>query len=433
MEIVGKTNFDFHDKNTAEKLNNINELVMSTGKPYEGEESVYYIGGHFASCLSSKIPIYNIHGKSAGLLGVSFDITQKKKIEELENKLKLQKELYNAAKWVAHDIVQPVTALKEYLDLNTSLQEREKKIFTETAQRIESIADRLLTKYRGGKDLVETNYILVRGCLQYCVNTQMSEHRHPKIEFKNVFDDSNKFVFIAGNFVDFSRMISNLVNNAVEAIRNEEGIISIGYTVKDEDVEIRIEDNGKGMPKKVIERIVNGEKVETTKERGHGIGTEQVMETVKGLKGKMEIKNKEEGGIEIILKFPKVQTAKCFKDSIRLRKGNMVIVLGDEVLMHKIWKEKMKRYEKEVKIKYFNKGLEVLKFLKTKKDKEKSFLITDYKLMNQDINGINVVGKSDMKDRHILVTNVYLTDIKDFDKRVNYIKHSQKLFLMILI
>ncbi|MDR2616950.1 MAG: hypothetical protein LBC22_03990 [Endomicrobium sp.] len=32
-EVKGKTNFGFHDHDTAVKLNRVNELIMSTGKP----------------------------------------------------------------------------------------------------------------------------------------------------------------------------------------------------------------------------------------------------------------------------------------------------------------------------------------------------------------------------------------------------------------
>ncbi|MDR2817995.1 MAG: PAS domain-containing protein, partial [Endomicrobium sp.] len=110
-EVVGKTNFDFHEENVANELNKINELVMSTGKHYKGEEPAL-INGKYETYLSQKIPIFNIYGKCIGLLGVSFDITEKKKIEELENKLKMREELYKIAKEVSHDIASPVTSLK---------------------------------------------------------------------------------------------------------------------------------------------------------------------------------------------------------------------------------------------------------------------------------------------------------------------------------
>ncbi|MDR3196223.1 MAG: ATP-binding protein, partial [Endomicrobium sp.] len=42
-------------------------------------------------------------------------------------------------------------------------------------------------------------------------------------------------------------MISNLLNNAVEAIEMKKGIIDVSYAVKGDKVEIKIKDNGKGM------------------------------------------------------------------------------------------------------------------------------------------------------------------------------------------
>jgi signal transduction histidine kinase len=99
--------------------------------------------------MSHKLPLTNSAGKNVGLLGISVDITDRKKKEELKKELEVQKELYNTARWVSHDIVQPVNVLKGYLDLNKSLKEEEKKIFGEVARSIENIVDRLLQKYRG--------------------------------------------------------------------------------------------------------------------------------------------------------------------------------------------------------------------------------------------------------------------------------------------
>ncbi|MDR2251412.1 MAG: PAS domain-containing protein [Endomicrobium sp.] len=110
-EVIGKTNIDFHDSVTAKELDYINELVMSTGKPYEIEESGYVLRER-KDCLAKKVLLFDSLGKVIGLLGVSFDITEKKKIEELESKLKMREELYNIAKEVSHDIASPLMSLK---------------------------------------------------------------------------------------------------------------------------------------------------------------------------------------------------------------------------------------------------------------------------------------------------------------------------------
>ncbi|MDR1103757.1 MAG: ATP-binding protein, partial [Endomicrobium sp.] len=49
-------------------------------------------------------------------------------------------------------------------------------------------------------------------------------------------------------------MLLNLLNNAVEAIEGKKGEIKVEVRVG-EEVEIRVKDNGKGMPKEMAEKL----------------------------------------------------------------------------------------------------------------------------------------------------------------------------------
>ncbi|MDR3306485.1 MAG: GHKL domain-containing protein [Endomicrobium sp.] len=223
-------------------------------------------------------------------------------------------------------------------------------------------------------------------------------------------------------------MISNLLNNAVDAVEeidNKKGIIKVEYRVNGDKVEIKIKDNGKGMPKEMAEKLMKGEKVGTSKKSGYGLGMEQAQSVLKAIKGQMRIESKENVGTEFILTFPKVKKPKNVADKIEIKKGNTVVILDDDPLMYKIWKEKLKKYNKEITLKFFKKGLEALKYLKSLENKEKVFLIADYELQ-RDINGIDVIEKAGMKDRHALVTSAYLPDIKDFPKKSEYLKMFHK-------
>ncbi|MDR2644695.1 MAG: hypothetical protein LBB44_01760 [Endomicrobium sp.] len=97
--------------------------------------------------------------------------------------------------------------------------------------------------------------------------------------------------------------------------------------------------------------------------------------------------------------------------------------------MHEVWREKLKGYEKEIRVKYFTEGIEALKYLNTVEKKEKVFLITDYELRKQEIRGVNVIDKSGMKDRHLLVTNMYLSEIKEFNNKSAHLKMFPKCYL----
>jgi signal transduction histidine kinase len=382
--------------------------------------------------LSIKSP-FIINGKVGGVIGLSVDITDRRKREELETELNMQRGLYKIAKEVAHDICSPLSALEIVRNLSLDkLPEKEREIFELSTRRIKDITNKLIEKYRYGVtenieskedgEKKEQEWIMPSS-IKDIIESMKYRYQDREIKFRFI-EKREKFAFIKGEYSDFNRMMTNLIKNGVEAIEGKRGEIDVRETVKEEVVEIRVKDNGKGIPQEMLEKIMRGEEIGTTKEEGHGIGMQQILGTIKALNGELKIESREGKGTEIILKFPKVLPPKWFVDKVELHKGDTVIILDDELLMHKVWKEKLKRVKEgnTINVECFTKGLEALKFLKSMGDKKRAFLLADYKLRCQDINGINVIDKSGMKERHILVTNMYLSDIKDFNEKSDYIK-----------
>ena len=118
----------------------------------------------------------------------------------------------------------------------------------------------------------------------------------------------------------FQRMLSNLLNNAEEAIEGKEGIVEVSYKVEGQEVEISIKDNGEGMPCEMVEKINRGMAVGTTKENGHGIGMEQILKVVRELEGKMEVKSKEGEGTEFVLRFARCEKPKLLNEKMNKQK-----------------------------------------------------------------------------------------------------------------
>jgi signal transduction histidine kinase len=406
---------------------------MSTGKPYEIEERGYYINGYYANCLTRKVALFDALGKVIRLLGVSFDITQRKQKEELERKLEMQKEIYTIAKEVAHDINSPLTSMKmvEYMSRDR-LADKEKKMLELSITSIEAMARKLTEKYKVAKEAELGNVSVVAGRIEEMVIAPylgISEvlNRHEYISNKNYNinyypDEKNKIVFIKGDYSDFCRMMSNIINNGVEAVEGKKAEIKVGYEVKGEEVEIRVKDNGKGMSKEMVEKIVKGQEIGTTKKGGHGIGTQQIMGTIKAMRGKIKIESKEGVETEVILTFSECEKPRWFADKIEIKKGDTVVIVNDEESVHMIWKEKLRLYEKDITVVYFTKGLEAIEYISSLKDKRKGLLITKYELKGQEVNGIEVIEKSDMKDRHVLVTGLHLSKIRDFSEKRSYLK-----------
>ncbi|MDR2398926.1 MAG: PAS domain-containing protein, partial [Endomicrobium sp.] len=274
-KIIGKTNFSFHNSDTAKELNNINELVMSTGKPYEVEESGWILG-KYKDCLSKKIPIYDAHGEVIGLLGVSFDITEKKKIEELQSKLEFQAELYTIAKEVSHDIASPVSSLKIIEELyDGKLSQKDKRMLKAAITSIENMARKMLSKYRlieqieKVEEKEEEKYICPSESLGDIVESVRYRNKATNVEIKyEKVDWGNNLVFIRCDGTNFERMINNIINNGIEAAEGKKVEIEVTYKVIGEEVEIMVKDNGKGMPKEMAQKIEKGEEVGTTKKEG---------------------------------------------------------------------------------------------------------------------------------------------------------------------
>jgi sigma-B regulation protein RsbU (phosphoserine phosphatase) len=81
-EIKGKTDFDFFPHELAAKYQQDDRLVIDTGKPYETVEENQPPGGQKMYVQVVKTPLYGADGKTIGLQGIFWDITQQRQAEE---------------------------------------------------------------------------------------------------------------------------------------------------------------------------------------------------------------------------------------------------------------------------------------------------------------------------------------------------------------
>jgi two-component system sensor histidine kinase/response regulator len=83
VEVVGKTDFDFHPRELAEQFYEDEQRLLSTGEPLINKlEKQQDMDGRTIWASVTKVPIYNRGGQIAGLIGLSRDITQLKQTEQ---------------------------------------------------------------------------------------------------------------------------------------------------------------------------------------------------------------------------------------------------------------------------------------------------------------------------------------------------------------
>lgn len=98
-----------------------------------------------------------------------------------------------------------------------------------------------------------------------------------------------------------SMAISNIINNAIDAIRNE-GYIKISTYTEKNHIIIKISDSGEGIEEDEIPKVT--EMGYTTKTMGFGLGLTVAKEIVEKFKGEIKIASEKGKGTDVYLKFP---------------------------------------------------------------------------------------------------------------------------------
>ncbi|MBP9743122.1 MAG: PAS domain-containing protein, partial [Burkholderiales bacterium] len=426
-EILGKTDFDMLWKNEASKLREIDELVMTTTTRYEGEELIssnVYNKSKPSVVLTVKNPLLDNNGKVIGIVGTSLDITAQKEAEKLklENEkhqtiAEQQERFRKIVGQMAHDIRSPLSTLRTLVQNNAkSLPEHDRTGLQRAAINIEDITNHMLSHYTPKESsLTENNqrqHVLVSMVLAEVASERRTEYKNRPIKFEVAVENPqiNNFVFIQIEPSGLRRMLSNLINNAAQALpKKTGGKITLELRSNEELVTIAVSDNGKGIPLKKLQQLRQGMNIATTKKTGYGIGLTQVFDVIEGNYGTFEIDSAVGYGTTITIRFPKAVASQWLATKIELAPNDTIIIVDDDESIHHAWNSRIKYIlEKfpDMSVKHFTDGEKALQFIATLPDKDSVLLLNDYELLNQELNGLQTIKQSGVK-RSILVTSHY--------------------------
>lgn len=417
-DIIGKTDYDLWPEQ-ADEIRNNDQIVMKSNEPIHLEETVTMKGHDPMFFAVVKVPLKDADGDVIGIIGNSLDITYRKNAERLELETELQKtkiqeqeNFATVASQVSHDIRSPLASLEMILASCKDIPEAKRIALRNATKSATAIADNLLCRYRryeSEKDTEakELRSILVSLALEEILSLKKSQYNNSLIKFNSCFEPTSSFVFIKADPSNFNRMISNLINNAVDAFEGKEGEIDLKLNLDDERVNIIIQDNGKGMPQEIIDKIMNNIAVTAGKKNGNGIGLAQVRNTLHISKGKMSIESEIGVGTKIILTFPKIGSPDWIAEEIVLHKGDTVVVLDDDDSIHDAWSARFEDYAGIIHLEHFETGEKAIDFINNASEKNKIFLLSDFELINQGLNGLQVIEKTSMQTQSVLVTSHY--------------------------
>ncbi len=246
--------------------------------------------------------------------GILEDTLEKlKKAEEDAIKRERLYVLGQLASGIAHDFNNVLTPIMGLVDLALKNLKEGKKIsdFEENlnlikvaAEEGQKIAERM-KKFSNGisrpehKEIVDLNEKINEAIRMIKVKLAKLEKEgvHIKIDVK-----STKDCRIIGMGSDIVEMILNLLLNSIDAL-SEGGNIDIITKKVNQEIILKITDNGTGMSEEVLEKCKDP--FFTTKgEKGTGIGLTMVCQIVNEYNGEIDIKSSKGKGTEVTIKFP---------------------------------------------------------------------------------------------------------------------------------
>jgi PAS domain S-box-containing protein len=246
-DIIGKTDYDFFDKEQADIYHRNDCETIAMGKSCIKEESVVYKDGHQEIIESIKTPIYTLNGELLGVLGIGRNITERKKSEESLKKSLLEKEtllreLYHRTK----NNMQVISAMLQIRAMSTEdpvLIE----VLNDTSTKINTMALVHQKLYQSG-DLSRVNireYIL--DLTEYLVKIYNVDIKVINIHFNL----SDEFLLI-DYAVPFGMVLNELISNSFKYAfpDNLKGDIYLDLSRSDNsEIDFCIRDNGVGLRK----------------------------------------------------------------------------------------------------------------------------------------------------------------------------------------
>ncbi|PMC40173.1 hypothetical protein CJ195_00190 [Bacillus sp. UMB0899] len=287
-EISGRTCKEFYEDNTLwintilpEDRDNTLENFQNISKNIEFEYRLIHSDGTIRWIRNRIVPILNKEGRVYRLAGVAEDITDAKLNEDLIRKWDKLSAVSQLAASIAHEIRNPLTSVKGFMQLNHN--------------EISSFKELILSELGQIEDFINEILILANSHLGIQLNhhnviDMMSEVLQATEDVSQLFNINFEFdpqanVEIVCDENQLKQVYQNIISNAIEAMPNG-GTIHIVIGMEDEkSIYISVKDHGVGIAQDRIAKL--GEPYYSNKEKGSGLGLMISYKIVQNHKGKI--------------------------------------------------------------------------------------------------------------------------------------------------
>jgi len=331
------------------------------------------------------------------------------------------------ASQVAHDIRSPLSALEMISSQLSELPEEKRVIIRNSIHRIRDIANSLIGRKKdriiqigsstiqsssSAADSISLETALLSPVMDSIVTEKRIQYRD-RLGIEIVFDQTRASygLFAKINITEFKRVISNLIDNAVEAfIKRGKVEIVLKPEPDTKQVIIEIVDNGKGMPQSLLNRV--GERgITVGKVGGSGLGLAHAKETFKQFKGDLTVLSNEGEGTTIVLKLPLEEPPNWFVPKLKIKENQKVIIFDDDQTIHQIWKgrfESVAGGRAKIDLEHFSTMDSFRGFFRDNFfELEDRLFLMDYEILGSKETGLDLIFEMGLAKQSVLITSRY--------------------------
>ena len=311
-QVRGKSDFDFFTTEHAQQAYEDEQEIIRTGKLMNIEEKETHHDRPDTWVSTIKLPMHDKKGNIIGTFGISRDITERKKTDEV---IRLKNELLqtiNAEKdkffsIIAHDLKGPLSAFLGATQIlageiqNMSLEEIKEITISmkESAANIYGLLENLLewSRLKRGMMGFSPEAFNVKQKISACKEVLSESARKKEININYSLPED---LTIYADSHMFETVIRNMVSNAIK-FTPKSGEISISAAaLPDKTIEIKIRDTGIGMNPDMLSKLfILNEKTSRTGTEGEpstGLGLMLCKEFIEKHGGNISVESEEGKG-----------------------------------------------------------------------------------------------------------------------------------------
>jgi signal transduction histidine kinase len=272
----------------------------------------------------------------------NFKISEIEKVNQQNLELQILREKSSLYGKLNHDLKAPIMALKSRIQIGPLDREEKETLFLQI-EKIKAMINGIVLDDRApkinfnlnSKEIIEKSNRMESTCHLLGLINSVIDDTSPIMNSNGVrlimnIDPSIQNIFIAGDFMELSRALNNLMMNAIQSSVERARRISLSTTINQQkgNITLMIRDFGKGIPQNIFESI-NQDEIISTKHSGFGQGIKNAREFIKRADGNLTFINSPEGATALI-ELKLLDTPAWYFD-IRNSKNNSFIILDDDL------------------------------------------------------------------------------------------------------